>query len=523
MAGEDEDVRTALKLVDQSSAPLAKIAQSFDDVARKASSAQAAAAGFSKLSRAQPTGYAAAAKVWGQSPAALAAGARMPEKVRRAAEEGETPETREGAQLEMRQRRERVKLLRFEEQRGQIADRSIAAAASLLGAENVAASKLGVLSNAFDSVGFQMVAMGGKSASIGTKLVQLAGPIAAAGAALAAGYALGEAADEFARQFTTGGKSLSEWLVGLPSPQEISQQNEQYARSLGFSSTQHMNDAMQLTQKVQQERKLQEQIQRYANQLPIIPAERTGRAMETAEIAAMTLAKKITPIGGDIKQAYEMVMSAGENTARSWQVGADRQADFNALVEQASKSVLAYGPPLDASSSEVKEFNSRLRTLADAATNSGLSLNQVPAFIEALKQKIEGVGTVTNVLMEMQKTVEASENLNNAMRGLHLPLRRAGESFELLRLRALRDVQERAAREGWSPELARAVAEKQFSKIDMQKAQLNVDFRNSRFDIKQNFAEGFDPDRIAVAFTQDLVSLGDRRLQSAHAPIYGSK
>lgn len=46
------------------------------------------------------------------------------------------------------------------------------------------------------------------------------------------------------------------------------------------------------------------------------------------------------------------------------------------------------------------------------------------------------------------------------------------------------------------------------------------DFRNSRFDITQKFAEGFDPDRIALAFTSDLAALGERKLQSGFSPLY---
>jgi len=45
------------------------------------------------------------------------------------------------------------------------------------------------------------------------------------------------------------------------------------------------------------------------------------------------------------------------------------------------------------------------------------------------------------------------------------------------------------------------------------------DFRGSKFTITQQFAEGFDPDRIAVAFADDLSALADRRLQSAFAPV----
>ncbi len=48
----------------------------------------------------------------------------------------------------------------------------------------------------------------------------------------------------------------------------------------------------------------------------------------------------------------------------------------------------------------------------------------------------------------------------------------------------------------------------------------NFNFPNARFDITQKFEEGFDPDRIAVAFANDLAALGERKLQSGFAPLY---
>jgi hypothetical protein len=48
----------------------------------------------------------------------------------------------------------------------------------------------------------------------------------------------------------------------------------------------------------------------------------------------------------------------------------------------------------------------------------------------------------------------------------------------------------------------------------------NQDFRGSKFTINQNFAEGFDPGRIAVAITDDLAATADRRRQSGFAPLY---
>ncbi len=56
-----------------------------------------------------------------------------------------------------------------------------------------------------------------------------------------------------------------------------------------------------------------------------------------------------------------------------------------------------------------------------------------------------------------------------------------------------------------------------------ERQKTNFDFRGSRFDIQQNFAEGFDPDRIAVAFSNDLSSLGERRLQSGLAPAFSAR
>ena len=48
----------------------------------------------------------------------------------------------------------------------------------------------------------------------------------------------------------------------------------------------------------------------------------------------------------------------------------------------------------------------------------------------------------------------------------------------------------------------------------------NFDFRYSKFNIRQEFAEGFDPDRIAVAFASDLGRLGEMKTAAAYAPLF---
>jgi len=64
-------------------------------------------------------------------------------------------------------------------------------------------------------------------------------------------------------------------------------------------------------------------------------------------------------------------------------------------------------------------------------------------------------------------------------------------------------------------------------KVEMPKAptsvrELKVEFNNNRFDIRQEFAEGFDPDRIAVAFASDLARAGEMKLGAVTAPTFSA-
>ena len=59
------------------------------------------------------------------------------------------------------------------------------------------------------------------------------------------------------------------------------------------------------------------------------------------------------------------------------------------------------------------------------------------------------------------------------------------------------------------------------AKVSPERGGVNFNFPNAKFDITQKFAEGFDPDRVAVAFSNDIASLGERKLQSGFSPIFG--
>jgi hypothetical protein len=97
----------------------------------------------------------------------------------------------------------------------------------------------------------------------------------------------------------------------------------------------------------------------------------------------------------------------------------------------------------------------------------------------------------------------------------------ADEDFQLVtarqRMEDQRAKEEAAALEAANAELEASVADRfNLDKYKSpEKKPPKFDFRNSRFDIKQQFAEGFDQDRIAVAFASDLARVGEMKLQSA--------
>ncbi len=50
--------------------------------------------------------------------------------------------------------------------------------------------------------------------------------------------------------------------------------------------------------------------------------------------------------------------------------------------------------------------------------------------------------------------------------------------------------------------------------------QVHQDFRNSRFTVEQKFEEGFDPERVAIAFSRDIQRIGEFKLQSGLEPLF---
>lgn len=148
----------------------------------------------------------------------------------------------------------------------------------------------------------------------------------------------------------------------------------------------------------------------------------------------------------------------------------------------------------------------------DVFMNLGIFFLRVIDNVTAAVAKIPGMGGLkTNLAGPMEKYLQDEQKKRTATKPfLSEAFGTFSDTFRVLG----RIAEEEAKHRSTERTLSRKTP-------DGRSGPPTFDFRGSRFNIEQKFAEGFDPDRMAVAFTNDLAALGERRLQSGFAPIYG--
>lgn len=129
------------------------------------------------------------------------------------------------------------------------------------------------------------------------------------------------------------------------------------------------------------------------------------------------------------------------------------------------------------------------------------------SIVEGQKNQLKQIGEAFIMPLRLGANVVAGVWEKNWDRTGQQAMLKRYQQFETGRIDSLRDQRERDATE-----------------TDKKPPSNLFDFRGSRFDITQNFAEGFDPDRVAVAFTQDLADLGETKVQSqGFVPLYSMR
>lgn len=137
-------------------------------------------------------------------------------------------------------------------------------------------------------------------------------------------------------------------------------------------------------------------------------------------------------------------------------------------------------------------------------------------FSKVVVNVFEGLGTIVERLMD---TIHMIINMFKAVSeiGIAAAIRDPMKVFVRAAALTAKDTATAYVRE-FQKQNAAAAAAKRTTPKERERTPY-FDFRGSRFDIKQQFAD-VDPDRIAVGFANGLGALGERRVQSSFAPLW---
>jgi hypothetical protein len=264
--------------------------------------------------------------------------------------------------------------------------------------------------------------------------------------------------------------------------------------------------------------------QEKARYLAAMPIDKTSAAMQQWEGELLKAARAIATTPEQIKEAMDKLREAAEHGTGAWENQANQQAQLAGMAKESAKRLQVLALTHDATVEDTKYLNGSMRAEADRLVAFGqLAPEHAQSFIELTQAQIEARGSLKTVFSEIESAAKEAGQVELALKEIKMPAQLLGKSMMQAHLEMAGAAKAVAEKREFTPEQAKELYEKAISKVDMTKSKLTMDFRNSRFDITQNYAEGFDPDRIAVAFTQDLAALGERRLQSGLAPIYGAR
>lgn len=184
-------------------------------------------------------------------------------------------------------------------------------------------------------------------------------------------------------------------------------------------------------------------------------------------------------------------------------------ADIFNNVQGAGTRVTNLMDRIGASFSLLKDVMKPLFDVIDSGIKviTGGTPNLVEGFLKAVADSTEEVTAIIKAYPYLRQQREQGRSINI--------VDAYEEQLSMIHSQVSRQVSTKQLSDIWDklePDKLEA-AEQKASKAIQGRG--NIIFNNNRFDIRQQFAEGFDPDRIAVAFANDLANLGEMRLQSS--------
>jgi hypothetical protein len=493
----EERVGTVFDVVDRSSGPLKEIARNADKVADSTERAKRSA------------------KEAGGAPAApMAHGGGH-------AFEGSSAEEKEqfkAVREELRARRSRTRFLRLEEQRQNIYERAIESSSrSLVGANKGAGGTVERMAGQAEAIGYSMAAFGGTLGKIGGLLVKIGGPIGAAIAAFEVG--------EFVlNKMGVNVEGVIARLTGVgEAALKLEEQETLQAKYLGYRNLKEYQMVEQLEHRAKQEAAMSHFIQKSLGAMEAKPLDQDSSAADEwaeARRKAILEASKASNIPIDeVTKAFD---EAAQHTYKATAQKAAREAELAQIENNAMRGMKAV--PLDADAEQTKAHIEEVRgVVAQLVRSKDIYAQEADAVMQSMLARQD---SIQNLVARHQESADAEARIEQAasMYAKLLPKIPIHATVDqMLRFNAaFAQISEQAAGALEAMGLKSPEQFKQFQEALAKKATRHYDFRGSRFEIKQAFAEGFDPDRIAVAFANDLATLGETRIQSQHVYVPGA-
>lgn len=506
----ENQVQTSLVVIDKGTGPLNQIARSADNVSRSAERAKRAFTGvIPEMGKGGKGGGVIPGMGKGEEgeEAMKIAGLRV-ERDKFAADKEE-----------MLLRRARMRHLRLQDGKERVFHQITGAAMMLLGSTQKGwAGEVMKAAGTTQMVGTSLFGLGGALGKLGPLLAKFGGWV---------GIAVG------AYQVVAG--AYRKIVNSIENEEKAVQHQIQLHKALAGSTTgldrAQFNQAAELMSRMSEESKRAAQIEKQATLIPAKPLEKTGAALDRWQAAIAVMVEKSYKRDADEEknaqnqQEYATkLQQAAERNALSTAAQSNTNLQLKEKMEQAAKEIDAL--PFQALRGAILQQKEKAAFVVQQMAAYGDILpEQQAAAQEMLQADLDRKNAAQSVIATMRAQDEAEQDLLFNASQLTSSLARlmphadaAPEKWKRFNdeLGILTDAYSQAAGKVDDEEFKQHVRET-FKQTAMTKAQTSYDFRGSRFDIKQAFAEGFDPDRVAVAFTNDLAKISERRTMSGYS------
>ena len=432
----------------------------------------------------------------------------------------DAPEREElmAAREEMLVRRARTRVARVEMQKEMLLHRvAETALLTVVDSQNKYAKSLAKFGSMGQMVGSQMYGMGGVTGKVGGILSKLGGYAAIAGIGLEALSFVDDMTGHHLEHLGEAAREGAAKLVGI-------QTAEVAARSMGFRNAEEMKAAKEIHERWEAEIKLKSVILAEAEKLGAAPTQRLGEAAEAYQKRLEEAAKQIsTEKHIALSEAFKALEEAGKENTSTLLSNAEHQRDLDAAAERSLQAFGVHALSLHASADE--HFAQAAVLKAAILEDESIAMEDKKATLELAIRKNEERDSIERQMLAAQeaaqeegKVARAAEELAGSFKSLAYKSDTTESKLAFVREQLAKS--SKLADLHLQPSMVPKVLEKAFSNLKLEKVHHSVSYPNARFDIRQNFAEGFSPDRIALAFSNDLARVSERKIQSNQVQPY---